>query len=168
MTSLALGTLVLVVVPLHTAFRAEDDVLASDDYLDPACRTPIHVFPEPICPDMVAGESPATVLYALVIVPLLARRPGRAAILAIAIASAALAAVQVVAPLAFSFAPIDGERPSPFEADAGCGLVNCGLDHTIFHFVQLPFLLAMAAIAYRLYQRSGEAARSARTSATSG
>ena len=36
MTSLALGTLVLVAVPLHTAFRAEDDVLASDDYLRPA------------------------------------------------------------------------------------------------------------------------------------
>src|SRR5918992_654601 len=103
----------------------------------------------------------------LVVVPLLARRSGRAAILAIAVASAALATVQVVAPRAFSFGPVDGERPSPFEADAGCGLVNCGLDHTIFHFVQLPFLLAMAALAYRLYQTSGEATDPARTSATS-
>jgi hypothetical protein len=152
LTSLALGIVVLLLVPLHAGFRADDAVLADDDYLRPACRTPIHVLPEPICPEVVAGESPATVLFALVIVPLVSRRPGRGGLLAIAVASAALAAVQVVAPFGFSFPAVDGERPSPFEADAGCGLVNCGLDHTIFHLVQLPFLLAMAAMAFRLYE----------------
>lgn len=154
--SLALGIVVLLVVPLHAAFRADDAVLAADDYLRPACRTPIHVFPEPICPEVVAGESPATVLFAFVVVPLVSRRPGRGSLLAIAVTSAALATVQVVAPFAFSFPAVDGERPSPFEADAGCGLVNCGLDHTIFHLIQLPFLLAMAVIAYRLHQGSGK------------
>jgi hypothetical protein len=157
LTSLALGIVVLVAVPLHAAFRADDAVLAADDYLRPACRTPVDVFPEPICPEVVAGESPATVLFALVIVPLVSRRPGRGSLLAIVVASAALAAVQVVAPFAFSFPAVDGERPSPFEADAGCGLVNCGLDHTIFHLVQLPLLLVMAVMGYRLYERAGEA-----------
>jgi hypothetical protein len=156
LTSLALGTVVLLAVPLHAGFRADDAVLADDDYLRPACRTPVHVLPEPICPKVVAGESPATVLFALVVVPLVARRPGRGRLLAIAVASAALAAIQVVAPFGFSFPAVDGERPSPFEADAGCGLVNCGLDHTLFHLVQVPFLVAMAVIAYRLHQTLGE------------
>jgi hypothetical protein len=76
--------------------------------------------------------------------------------LAIAVASGVLAAVQVVAPFAYSFPAVGGERPSPFQADAGCGLVNCGLDHTIFHLLQLPFLLAMALVAYRLYRGPSE------------
>lgn len=156
LTSLALGVLVLVMVPLHTTFRADDGVLAADDYLRPACRTPVHVFPEPVCPDVVAGESPLTALYALVVVPLLVFRTGRGSLLAIAVASGVLAAVQVVAPFAYSFPAVDGERPSPFQADAGCGLVNCGLDHTIFHLLQLPFLLVMTVLAYRLYRRAGE------------
>jgi hypothetical protein len=152
LTSLALGIVVLVAVPLHAAFRADDGVLAAYDYLRPACRTPVHVFPEPICPEVVAGESPATVLFAFVVVPLVSRRPGRGSLLAIAVTSAALATVQVVAPFAFSFPAVDGEQPSPFEADAGCGLVNCGLDHTIFHLIQLPFLLVIAVLAFRLYE----------------
>jgi hypothetical protein len=158
LTSLALGIVVLVVVPMHAGLRADDAVLADDDYLRPACRTPIHVLPEPICPKVVAGESPATVLFALVVVPLVSRRPGRGSLLAIAVASAALATVQIAAPFGFSFPAVDGERPSPFETDTGCGLVNCGLDHTIFHLVQLPFLLAMAAMAFRLYEGSSRRA----------
>lgn len=117
--------MVLLAVPLHTGFRAEDAVLTDDDYLDPACRTRIEVLPEPICPEVAAGESPAT--------------------------------VQAVTPFGFTFPVVDGERRSPFEADAGCGLVNCGLDNTIFHLVQLPFLLAMAVMAHRLYTSTGEA-----------
>ncbi len=159
--SLALGVVVLLVVPLHAAFRADEGVLAADDYLRPACRTPVHVFPEPICPEVVAGESPATVFFALLVVPLAAFRPGRGRFLAIAVASAALAAVQVVAAFAVSFPAVDGERPSPFEADAGCGLVNCGLDHTIFHLVQVVFLLAMTLMAYRLYRGAREQDHSA-------
>ena len=153
---MALGIMVLLWVPLHAGFRADDAVLADDDYLRPACRIPVHVLPEPICPKVVAGESPATVLFALVVVPLVSRRPGRESPLAIAVASAALATVQVIAPFGFGFPAVDGERPSPFEAHAGCGLVNCGLDHTIFHLVQRPFLLAMAVMGYRLYERAGE------------
>jgi len=153
--SLALGIVVLALVPLHTAFRAQNAVLAHDDYLRPACRTPLHVFPEPLCPDVVAGESPATVAFALVVVPLVLGRSGRGGLLAIAVISAALAALQILAPLAFSFPAVNGERPSPFEAEAGCGLVNCGLDHTVFHLVQLPFLVAMALMGRRLYRRSG-------------
>ena len=72
--ALTLGIVVAAVVPLHTELRADPDVLADDDYLRPACRTPFEVFPEPLCPRVVAGESPATLLLALVVVPVLALR----------------------------------------------------------------------------------------------
>jgi len=151
MVSLALGVLVLAAVPLHAALWADPRVLGDDDYLKPACRVPFQAFPEPICPRVVAGESPATALYALIAVPLLARRPGQRRLLAIAATSAAFAAVQIVAPFAFTFeSAFTQERPSPFEADAGCGLVNCGLDHTLFHLAQVPFFVAIALLSYRL------------------
>ena len=153
MVSLALGVMVLVAVPLHAALRADPSVLGDDDYLKPACRVPFQAFPEPVCPRVVAGESPATVLYALIAVLLLSHRPGRGTLVAIAGASAAFAALHLFAPFAFTFeSAFTEERPSPFESDAGCGLVNCGLDHTLFHFAQVPFLLAMALLSYRLYR----------------
>jgi hypothetical protein len=145
-----LGILVLAAVPVHAALRADPDVL--EDYLEPACGVPFQVFPEPVCPQVVAGESPATAVLALVLVPLLAWGLHPARLLAIAILSGAWAVVQVAGPFLFTFRPISGERPSPFEPDAGCGLVNCGLDHTIFHLAQLPFLIAIAALSYRLYR----------------
>ena len=153
LVSLALGLLVLAVVPLHSVLRADAAVLSNDDYLRPACRVPFQVLPEPLCPRVVAGESPLTVLYALVAVPLLVRgaRPRR--LLAVSIASAGLAVVQLAAPFAFTFPPVDEEhRPSAFEVEPSCGLVNCGLDHTIFHLVQVPFLGVMAIESYRLYR----------------
>ena len=151
MVSLALGVLVLVAVPLHATLRADPSVLGDDDYLEPACRVPFQAFPEPICPRLVAGESPATILYALIAVPLLSRRPGRRKLVAISVASAAFAALHIFAPFAFTFdSALTQERPSPFEADAGCGLVNCGLDHTLFHLAQVPFFVAMALLSYRL------------------
>lgn len=154
--SLALGTLVLLVVPLHAVLRADSSVLADDDYLRPACRVPVQTLPEPICPRVVAGESPATVLYALIAVPLLLRRPGRSRLLAVALASAGFAALQVVAPFAFTFrSAFSNERPSAFQPDVGCGLVSCGLDHTLFHFAQVPFYFAMAVLSYRLYRAAG-------------
>jgi hypothetical protein len=151
-TALTLGVLVVAVVPLHAELRADPDVLADDDYLRPACRTPFEVFPEPVCPRVVAGESPATVLLALVVVPILALRGRRRAFLAIAVLTASWAAVQLAGPFLFTFRSTSGERTPPFESDAGCGLVNCGLDHTLFHLAQLPFLLAIALIGYRLYR----------------
>jgi hypothetical protein len=151
MVSLALGVLVLAAVPLHAALRADPSVLGDDDYVKPACRVPFQAFPEPICPRVVAGESPATALYALIAVPLLSRRPGRRKLVAISVASAAFAALHIFAPFAFTFeSAFTQERPSPFEADAGCGLVNCGLDHTLFHLAQVPFFVAMALLSYRL------------------
>jgi hypothetical protein len=156
LVSLALGLLVVAIVPLHALLRADEMVLSDDDYLRPACRVPFPVIPEPICPRFFAGESPLTALYALIGVPLLARgrRPRR--LLAIAIASAGLGALQLVAPFAFTFAAADGDqRPSAFEAEPGCGLVNCGLDHTVFHLLQVPFLVAIAIEGYRLYRSAG-------------
>jgi hypothetical protein len=153
MVSLALGALVILVVPLHAALRADPDVLADDDYLRPACRVPVQAFPEPICPRVVAGESPATVLYALLVVPLLVRRPSRGSLLMVAVTSAAFAALQIVAPFAFTFpSAFADQRPPPFRSDAGCGLVNCGLDHTVFHLAQAPFFIVMALLSYRLYR----------------
>lgn len=153
MVSLALGVLVLVAVPLHTALRADSRVLTDDDYLRPACQVPFQALPEPVCPRVVAGESPATVIYALIAVPLLVRRPSQLRLLVIAVTSAAFAVVQIIAPFAFTFeSAFTDERPSPFQADAGCGLVNCGLDHTLFHLLQAPFLIVMALLSYRLYR----------------
>jgi len=153
LVSVALGVLVLAAVPLHAALRADARVLSDDDYLEPACRLPFLVFPEPVCPWIVAGESPLTLLYALIAVPLFARRGSRRGLLLIAITSAGLAALQLAAPFAFTFPPAgDGRRPAVFESEPGCGLVNCGLDHTVFHLAQLPFLVALAVLSYRLYR----------------
>jgi hypothetical protein len=157
--AIALGVLVLVFVPVHTLVRADARVLADDDYVEPACRFPFPVIPEPICPRFVAGESPLTLIYVLIGVPLLARgaRPGP--LLVLSVATAGLAGLQLAAPAAFTFSPADGgPRPSPFEADPGCGLVACGLDHTIFHLVQVPFLTALTIASYRLYRTSSTAA----------
>jgi hypothetical protein len=97
-------------------------------------------------------------MFALVAVPLLTwgLRPGR--LLVLAILGGAWAAVQFAGPFLFTFRSTTGERPSPFEPDAGCGLVNCGLDHTLFHLGQLPFLIAIALISYGLYRSSRAAA----------
>ena len=153
MVSIALGLLVVAFVPLHTIVRADARVLADDDYVEPACRVPFPVIPEPVCPRFVAGESPLTLIYALIAVPLLARRPGARRLLVVSIASAGLAVLQVTAPVAFTFPPADGgPRPSALEADPGCGLVNCGLDHTIFHLIQVPFLVALSVESYRRYR----------------
>jgi hypothetical protein len=151
LTSLALGLLVLAAVPLHAAVRADPDVLAHDDYLDPACRTPAPIAPEPVCPRVVAGESPATIVYALVVVPLVVRRGGRLAMKVLAAASAGFAVLQLVAPFVFTFPPIEAASgtPPPFEAHQGCGLVNCGLDHTLFHLVQVPFFVALGLMSLR-------------------
>ncbi|MDQ3859349.1 MAG: hypothetical protein M3327_13055 [Actinomycetota bacterium] len=150
--SLALGVLVLAGVPLHAVLRADARVLSDDDYLHPACGVPFFVVPEPVCPRVVAGESPLTLVYALIAVPLLARRAGPRRLLVISIASTALAALQLVAPFAFTFPPVDGGQPAAFEREPGCGLVNCGLDHTIFHLIQVPLLAALAIESYRLYR----------------
>jgi hypothetical protein len=152
LVSLALGVLVLALVPLHAELRADRRVLSNDIYLKPACRTPVHLLPEPICPRIVAGESPLTILFALGVVPLALRRAGPGTMKALAITSGALAALQLVAPFALTFesATPAAETPSPLEADQGCGLVNCGLDHTMFHLLQVPFLVAMALMSRRL------------------
>lgn len=151
MLSVALGVLVLAAVPLHAGLRADPSVLSDEDYLEPACRTPVEVLPEPICPRVVAGESPLTIVFALGVVPLALRRGGRRAMRALAVTSVALAVLQLVAPFAFTFestAPGPG-TPSPLKADKGCGLVNCGLDHTLFHVLQVPLLVAIAVTADR-------------------
>jgi hypothetical protein len=163
MVSLALGVLVLVAVPLHAVLRADASVLGDDDYLRPACRVPFQTFPEPVYPRVVAGESPATVFYALVAVPLLVRRRSQATFLVIAVVSAAFAVTHVLAPFAFTFeSAVTDEQPSAFQPDAGCGLVNCGLDHTLFHLAQVPFLSAMALLSYLLYPTSRTRAKSPR------
>ena len=122
---------------------------------------PFQAFPEPLCPRYVAGESPATAFLALIVIPLLARRPGRRSLAAIMIISLAWAAVQIVAPFAlFTFpSASSGQTPPPLQSDPGCGLVSCGLDHTLFHLGQMPFLLAIALESHRLRRALGEGRR---------
>lgn len=160
-TSLALGIFVLLVVPIHSTFIADPRVLTHENYVWAACSlgNPLPL-PAPICPRVFAGESPDMVLYALVIVPLLLIRGRARTMLTIAILSLIFTLVQVVAIFyqllpASPFPPDLNPHllPSALErAPATCGLVMCGLDHTLFHLAQLPFLLALALFAYRAYQ----------------
>lgn len=80
--------------------------------------------------------------------------------LTIAILSLTFALVQIAAAFQTNFPPElfppalnPGLLPSAFERDpATCGLVLCGLDHTLFHFAQVPFLLALAFFGYQAYR----------------
>src|SRR5918999_1104798 len=156
LVSLALGAFVVLIVPLYSAFVADPRVLTDEQYVTPACGWPLSspVIPEPVCPCLFAGESPLTVLYCLVVVPLLLLGGGPRTLLAIVMLSLALALVQVFGAFFATFpSALDpGFYPSPFQREAGCGLVLCGLDHTLFHFVQMLLLLAMAFFAYRAHR----------------
>jgi hypothetical protein len=155
--SLALGVFVLLAVPIHSAFIAETGVLSDQRYVFAACRYPFPLAPDAVCPEVFAGESPFMVLYALVVVPLLLIRGGPKTTLAIALLSLAFALIQVGAafytalPSEFFPRTLNPELlPSAFERDpATCGLVLCGLDHSLFHFAQVPLLLALSVLGYR-------------------
>jgi hypothetical protein len=157
LTSLALGIFVLIAVPIHSTFVADPRALTDEQYVFAACRWPFPLVPEPSCPRIFAGESPFMVLYALVIVPLLLVRGRARTMLTIAILSPVFALVQIASPfytaLPSSLFPPDLNLdllPSAFEQEpATCGLVLCGLDHSLFHFAQVPFLLALAFFSYR-------------------
>ena len=154
--SLALGTFVLLGVPIYSALVADPRVLTDEQYITPACRWPLpfSIIPEPICPRVFAGESPLTVLYALILVPLLLLRSGARTMLTVAILSLVFALGQVPAAFYATFpSALDpASNPSPFRREPGCGLVLCGLDHTLFHLSQMVLLLAMAFNSYRAYQ----------------
>jgi hypothetical protein len=159
--SLVLGIFALLVVPIHSAFVADPRALTDEHYVWAACRlgNPLPL-PEPICPRAFAGESPFTILYTLVIVPLLLIRGRARTMLTIAILSLTFALLQGMfvfyTILPSSLFPPDlnpNLLPSPFERDpATCGLVMCGLDHSLFHLSQVPFLLALAFFSYRAYR----------------
>lgn len=160
-TSLALGVFVLLVVPIHSAFVADPGALADGGYVWAACRLGFpFTMPGSVCPRVVAGESPFLLLYALFVAPLLLIRGRAGTMLTITILSLTFALVQVMAvfyPIfPSSLFPPDLNPhllPSPLErAPATCGLVMCGLDHTLFHFVQAPLLLALALFGYRAYR----------------
>ena len=156
-TSLAPGIFVLLSVPIHTAFVADPRALTDEQYVFAACNWPFTLIPEPACPRVFAGESPFMVLYALVIVPLLLVRGRARTMLTIAILSLIFALVQIASPfytaLPSSLFPPELNTdllPSAFEQEpATCGLVLCGLDHTLFHFAQVTFLLALTLFSYR-------------------
>lgn len=161
LASLALGIFALLVVPIHSTFIADPRALTHENYVWAACSlgNPLPL-PQPICPRIFAGESPFSVIYALVIVPLLLIRGRARTMLTIAILSLAFVLVQVIAmfyPIlpASPFPPDLNPHllPSPLErAPATCGLVMCGIDHTLFHLAQLPLLLALAFFSYRAYR----------------
>jgi hypothetical protein len=162
--SLALGAFVVSIVPLYSAFVADPRVLTEEQYVIPACGWPLPfpVIPEPVCPYLFAGESPLTALYALIVVPLLLLGGGPRTLLAVVVLSLALALVQIFGAFFATFpSAFDPDfYPSPLQREAGCGLVLCGLDHSLFHLIQMLLLLAMAFCAYRAH--SAMAARRSR------
>src|SRR5205823_14154696 len=149
--SLALRMASLVIVPAYNAFIADPSVLSLAGYVGPACRYPVQFFPQPICPYLVAGESPATICLALVVIPATLIAPSRKPHYAASLSSALWAVLQVLAPFWAAFPSALGGRsiPSPFLRNPGCGLVLCGLDHTLFHLVQFVVLLAIALVIFR-------------------
>jgi hypothetical protein len=159
-TSLALGAFALLAVPILSAFITDPGALADERYVFAACRYPFPLAPEFACPRVFAGESPFMVLYALVIVPLLLIRGGTRTMLTIAALSLIFALVQIAAPfytaLPSALFPLNLNPdllPSAFQREpATCGLVLCGLDHSLFHFAQAPFLLILAYFGYRAYR----------------
>ncbi len=159
-TSLALGIFVLLAVPVHSAFITDPGALTDERYVFAACRFPFPLAPESVCPQVFAGESPFMVLYALVVVPLLLIRGRAKTMLTIAILSLTFALVQIAAafytalPSALFPPNLNPDLlPSAFEREpATCGLVLCGLDHSLFHFAQVPFLLILAYFGYRAYR----------------
>src|SRR5215207_988576 len=156
-TSLALGIFVLLTVPIHSAFVADPKALTDEQYVFAACNWPLTLIPELSCPRVFAGKSPFMILYPLVIVPLLLVLGRARTMLTIAILSLIFALVQIASPfytaLPSSFFPPDLNTdllPSAFEQEpATCGLVLCGLDHSLFHFAQVPLLLALILFSYR-------------------
>lgn len=159
-TSLALGAFVLLAVPIHSVFINDPGALTDERYVFAACRFPFPLAPESVCPRVFAGESPFMVLYAYVIVPLLLIRGRTRTMLTIAILSLIFALVQIVAAFQTDFPPelfppaLNPDLlPAPFEREpATCGLVLCGLDHSLFHFAQVPCLLALAFFGYQAYR----------------
>jgi hypothetical protein len=160
LTSLALGIFVVLAVPTHSVFIADPGALTDERYVFAACNWPFPLVPESVCPQALAGESPFMVLYTLVIVPLLLIRGGAKTMRTIAVLSLVFTLVQLAAafytvlPSAFFPPELNPDLlPSAFERDpATCGLVLCGSDHSLFHFAQVPFLLALALFSYRAYR----------------
>jgi hypothetical protein len=171
LTSLALGIFVLIAVPLHSAFVADPRALVDERYVFAACNWPFPLGPGSACPRVFAGESPFMVLYTLVIVPFLLIRGGAKTILTIAVLSLVFALVQIASPFyaelpSAVFPPeLNPDLlPSAFQSDpATCGLVLCGLDHSLFHFSQVPFLLALEFFSYQAYRALTRGARARRS-----
>ena len=156
--SLVLGVLVVLIVPLYSAFVADPRALTDEQYVIRACGWPLPspVLPEPLCPYLFAGESPLTALYALIVVPLLLLGGSPRTFLAVVVLSLALALVQIFAAFFATFPSAFDPSfyPSPLQREAGCGLVLCGLDHTLFHFIQMVLLVALAFFAYRAHRHT--------------
>jgi hypothetical protein len=107
------------------------------------------------------GESPMCLLLSLVLVPLLIRKGSSGALLAATLISAFAALVQVLAAFlalevpGFGLTTVFSEagRSVPlFQRVEGCTLILCGLDHVLFHFLQIPFLAVTGTFAYRAYR----------------
>jgi hypothetical protein len=147
---------VVLIVPLYNTLVADPKVLADEQYVIPACGWPLPspVIPGPVCPYFFAGEFPLTALFALVVVPLLILGGGPRTMLTVAVLSLVFALIQVFGAFFATFPSAFNPAlyPSPFQREAGCGLVLCGLDHTLFHFIQMLLLLAVAFFAYRAHR----------------
>lgn len=112
---------------------------------------------------ILGGESPFCVLLGLVVIPLLIRNGGARALLAAMIISALMILIQVLAAfLALELPGVGlttvfseaGSSVPLFQRVEGCTLIMCGLDHVLFHFSQIPFLVTMAVFSHRAYRNA--------------
>lgn len=112
---------------------------------------------------MLGGESPFCVLLGLVVMPLLIRNGGAKALLAATLISVLMILIQILA--AFLALELPGAGLTTVFSEAGssvplfrrvegCTLIMCGLDHVLFHFSQIPFLVVMAIFSHRAYRNA--------------
>jgi hypothetical protein len=110
---------------------------------------------------ILGGESPLCVLLGLIVIPLLVRNGGTRALIAVTYISVFFLLMQVLAAflalelpgvgLTTVFSEAGGSVPL-FERVERCTLIMCGLDHVLFHFSQIPFLVVLTIFGYRAYR----------------
>lgn len=112
---------------------------------------------------VLGGESPGCLLLALILIPLLVSNGSARALLAATLLSVFFLLMQILAAfLALELPGVglttvfsEAGRSVPlFERVEGCTLIMCGLDHVLFHFSQIPFLVVMAVFSHRAYRNA--------------
>lgn len=104
---------------------------------------------------MFAGESPAGLLFGLILFPLLLR-VGNRVTLWITIAFGLLLGLGQVGSIFFAVT----DRTIPiWVISPNCTVITCGLYHSLFHLLQIPPSLAVAWFSWRMVRATKETSK---------